>query len=246
MTLSLHLLFDIIAYTVAIFIYLLCGRFLNIEERPMGYNLAIIAGMLIGGGFCARFAVQFEHGVPSDFAQILTGMHTGGKSVVAGFLGAIAGTKLVKLLLPRSTYESADKVIGDQAIVPFTLALVIGRIGCLLSGLSDNTHGMPTGLKWGYDYGDHILRHPTQLYEITSMTLICAGLLLFWNKLTSYGLRFQIFVFCFCLQRLIVEFFGIHPTPYRGLTIYQLLSLAGMIWSFFLFNSTSRSIKGVG
>jgi prolipoprotein diacylglyceryltransferase len=243
MPFTFHTIFDISAYTIAIFAYLMCGRLLNTNERPIWYNLAIIAGMLIGGGLCARLAVQFEHGLPADFSQILTGMHSGGKSVVAGFLGGIAGTKIIKLLLPRSTYGSADKVIGDQVIVPFTLALIIGRIGCLLSGLGDNTHGMPTGLIWGYDYGDHILRHPTQLYEIVSMALICAGLLLFWKKLSRYGLRFQIFVFGFCLQRFIIEFFGIHPAPYSGITVYQLICLIGMIWSFFLFNPASQSIR---
>ncbi|NLE02199.1 MAG: prolipoprotein diacylglyceryl transferase [Fibrobacter sp.] len=243
MAISIHSVFDITAITVGILAYVKCGKRLNIKERPIKYNLLIIAAILTGGGLFARLAVQFENGLPSDPGFIINGLRTGGKSVIAGFLGAIAGTKIIKLFLPRSTYSSSDQAIGDQVIIPFSIAQIIGRIGCFLSGVTDNTHGKPTGGSLGYDYGDGILRHPTQLYEIFFVAVSCAGILFFWKRLDRYGLRFQLFVFAYCFQRFIIEFYSIHPAPYYGLTVYQIISIAGMIWSFFLFTPVSSKIS---
>jgi prolipoprotein diacylglyceryltransferase len=55
---------------------------------------------------------------------------------------------------------------GDLYAIPLALGIAIGRIGCFLTGLSDNTYGIPTNLPWAINFGDGIPRHPTQLYEI--------------------------------------------------------------------------------
>jgi prolipoprotein diacylglyceryltransferase len=56
----------------------------------------------------------------------------------------------------------------------------VGRIGCFLTGLADNTYGTPTGLPWGVDFGDRIHRHPTQLYEIAFLMILIP---LLWHLL---------------------------------------------------------------
>jgi phosphatidylglycerol---prolipoprotein diacylglyceryl transferase len=45
------------------------------------------------------------------------------------------------------------------------LGIAIGCIGCLLAGLGDQTHSIPTGVAWGWDFGNGINRHPVALYE---------------------------------------------------------------------------------
>ena len=60
---------------------------------------------------------------------------------------------------------------GDLYSIPLALGIAIGRIGCFLTGLSDNTYGIPTSLPWAINFGDGIPRHPTQLYEI--LFLLC-------------------------------------------------------------------------
>jgi phosphatidylglycerol:prolipoprotein diacylglycerol transferase len=47
--------------------------------------------------------------------------------------------------------------------------------GCFFSGLTDHTHGCPTAVPWGHDFGDGVPRHPVQLYESAAM----AGFLLY-------------------------------------------------------------------
>ncbi|MDQ3110376.1 MAG: prolipoprotein diacylglyceryl transferase [Bacteroidota bacterium] len=60
---------------------------------------------------------------------------------------------------------------GDLFVFPILLALLIGRIGCLLTALDDHTAGGPTSLPWGIDYGDGIFRHPLPLYEMIFLAL---------------------------------------------------------------------------
>jgi prolipoprotein diacylglyceryltransferase len=63
-------------------------------------------------------------------------------------------------------YIGLHQSTGDLYAVPLALGIAIGRIGCFLTGLSDNTYGTPTTLPWAINFGDGIPRHPTQLYEI--------------------------------------------------------------------------------
>ena len=83
-------------------------------------------------------------------------MLLGGKTIVGGLIGGLVGVELVKLAMGirRST--------GDLYAPALAVAIAIGRIGCLLTGVADDTSGTPTSLPWGMDLGDGVSRHPTQ------------------------------------------------------------------------------------
>ena len=57
-------------------------------------------------------------------------------------------------------------------MTPIVLGLVIGRVGCQLSGLWDQTSGNATRLPWGWNHGDGILRHPVAAYEIVCVVIL--------------------------------------------------------------------------
>ena len=84
----------------------------------------------------------------------------GGKTIVGALVFGLIAVELFKrhIGLHHST--------GDLYAIPLALGIAIGRIGCFLTGLSDNTYGTPTSLPWAINFGDGIPRHPTQLYEI--------------------------------------------------------------------------------
>jgi len=84
----------------------------------------------------------------------------GGKTIVGALIGGLLAVELIKRYIGFSTST------GDLYAIPLAVGIAIGRIGCFLTGLSDNTYGIPTSLPWGIDFGDGISRHPTQLYEI--------------------------------------------------------------------------------
>jgi prolipoprotein diacylglyceryltransferase len=51
------------------------------------------------------------------------------------------------------------------------LAMIIGRIGCFLTGIYEETYGIPTDSVFGMHLGDQYLRHPVALYEIVFVVL---------------------------------------------------------------------------
>lgn len=146
----------------------------------------------------------------------------GGKTIVGGLAGGLLGVELAKkaLGLTRST--------GDLFAIPLAAGIAIGRIGCFLTGLQDHTHGVATILPWGVDFGDGVLRHPTQLYEIAFLAGLIALLAWLGRRPTPEGLRFQVFLGGYMAFRLLVDF--IKPgLPLAGLTAIQWTCLAVLL-----------------
>jgi phosphatidylglycerol:prolipoprotein diacylglycerol transferase len=90
----------------------------------------------------------------------------GGKTIVGALIFGLISVELFK------RYIGVRQSTGDLYAIPLALGIAIGRIGCFLTGLSDNTYGTPTTLPWAIDFGDGIPRHPTQLYEIVFLLLL--------------------------------------------------------------------------
>jgi phosphatidylglycerol---prolipoprotein diacylglyceryl transferase len=135
-----------------------------------------------------------------------------GKTIVGGLIGGLIGVELIKKALgvTRST--------GDLFAIPLTFGIAIGRIGCFLTGLPDQTHGSPTELPWGYDYGDGVRRHPTQLYEIAYLMLLALALSRFHAP--REGDEFRLFMVGYMAFRLAIDF--LKPgVPILGLTAIQ-------------------------
>jgi phosphatidylglycerol:prolipoprotein diacylglycerol transferase len=90
----------------------------------------------------------------------------GGKTIVGALIFGLISVELMK------RYIGVGQSTGDLYAIPLALGIAIGRIGCFLTGLSDNTFGTPTTLPWAINFGDGIPRHPTQLYEIIFLLLL--------------------------------------------------------------------------
>lgn len=104
------------------------------------------------------------------WSQVL--MPGGGKTIVGGLLGSWFAVELGKKL------EGITTRTGDLFAIPLCIGIAVGRVGCLLAGLADDTYGKPTSLLWAVDFGDGIARHPTQAYEILFCVfsgLFCTG-----------------------------------------------------------------------
>jgi prolipoprotein diacylglyceryltransferase len=231
MAIPVHAVTDALAYSVAMAAFFAADRKLGTSRRPMAQSLLLVISAFFFGAVVAKAMPQFETGVPFSWSAFIHGFQSGSKTIMGGILGGIIGIKLAKRMLPRNPDTGKPAFFGDQAIVPIAVGVFIGRIGCFMSGLNDNTHGAPTSLGWGWDYGDGILRHPVQVYEMIGVAILTAVILISWKKFAGERTRFRVFLFGFCLIRFLIEFVGIHPSPYFGLTIYQVLCLAGMVWA---------------
>ncbi len=145
-----------------------------------------------------------------------------GKTIVGGLLG---GTIAVELAKRRMGITHST---GDLYAVPLALGIAIGRIGCFLTGLPDRTYGIATGSSWGVDFGDGVLRHPTQLYEIGFLLVLAAVL---WRRMDTphaNGDQFKLFLVGYMAWRFLVGF--IQPAPtLLGLATIQWAALATLL-----------------
>lgn len=154
----------------------------------------------------------------NDWAYML-----GGKTVVGGLLGGLIAVELTKKLVGewRST--------GDLFALPLAAGMAIGRVGCFLTGLSDQTFGLPTRLPWGIDFGDGIRRHPTQLYDIFFLVALIAMLTWLQPKLQQSGDLFKTFMILYLAWRLCIDF--LKPSAqFAGLASIQWACVLGLLY----------------
>jgi prolipoprotein diacylglyceryltransferase len=150
---------------VALGAYLLLRRRFP-DSLPTPLRWAVVAAAFAGAALGAKLLFFLE-----DPRLTWQNLHNptylvGGKTIV----GALAFGLITVELSKR--YIGIRASTGDLYAIPLALGIAIGRIGCFLTGLSDNTYGIPTNLPWGVDFGDGIPRHPTQLYEIIFLLLL--------------------------------------------------------------------------
>jgi phosphatidylglycerol---prolipoprotein diacylglyceryl transferase len=103
----------------------------------------------------------------------------GGKTIVGALIFGLISVDLFK------RYIRVRQSSGDLYAIPLAIGIAIGRIGCFLTGVSDNTYGTPTHLPWAIDFGDGIPRHPTQLYEIAFLLLLIPVLYVILSRIAA-------------------------------------------------------------
>ncbi|MEC9090607.1 MAG: prolipoprotein diacylglyceryl transferase family protein, partial [Candidatus Thermoplasmatota archaeon] len=149
----------------------------------------------------------------------------GGKTIVGGLLGGMAGIELAKKAM------GITKRTGDVLVMPLLLGMTLGRIGCFLSGLEDATYGIETSLPWGIDLGDGVSRHPTALYEIVAIWLIYFGIQYRSNtSIVPSGWQFRTFLMSYLVWRIFVDW--IKPADWEliFLSPIQIACILGLTW----------------
>jgi prolipoprotein diacylglyceryltransferase len=147
-----------------------------------------------------------------------------GKTIVGGLLGGLIAVEAVKLWVGERTST------GDLYVFPLIVGIAVGRVGCLLTGLADDTHGVVTALPWGIDFGDGVPRHPTQLYEIAFLMLLAGMLALRRRRPLEPGGLFKLFMAGYLGWRLLIDLLKPAHFTLLGLTPIQLACLAGLGW----------------
>ena len=205
-------------------------------EQPAD-RLLIVAGVVFFA-FLGSKALHLLQHLPYLLAQGTPGQWLGGKSVLGGLLGGFLGAELAKRAVGWKPST------GDAWVPALAAGLVIGRLGCQLSGLWDQTYGGPTSLPWGWDYGDGVPRHPVALYEMALVTLLFTMIRTRWQA--AAGARFAVFLGGYCLIRFGLEYLkpphvamaAIDALPsslYLGWTAIQWAAVAGAAWGALVF-----------
>jgi phosphatidylglycerol:prolipoprotein diacylglycerol transferase len=218
-----HLFFESLSYFIGFRVYLeLRRRAGDTVIVPMRW--ATLSCAAAGAAFGARGLAWLANPAATWDAQSLL---LGGKTIVGGLVGGLIGVELVKLGmgLKRST--------GDLYAPALAVAIAVGRIGCFLTGVADDTSGTPTSLPWGMDLGDGIRRHPTQLYEILVLALMVVPLWRLARRTMALaaqpdpgsrlreGDAFKAFMVGYMTLRVAVDFVKPYPAVFLGLGVLQ-------------------------
>jgi len=216
-----HQVFETLAWAVGFLVYFRARRQAADVVSPQ-HRLWVIVAAVLGGLAGSRILYLIEsagalEGLASD-PDILFG----GKSIVGGLLGGVLAVEITK------TWLGVTVATGDLLTMPLAIGMAIGRVGCFLTGLADETYGIATTLPWGVDFGDGIARHPTQLYEIVALALL-AVLIGTRKRLATEGDRFKLFVVSYLALRLVVDLLKPGITVY-GLTVIQWACVVGLAY----------------
>ena len=225
-----HVALETLAFALGGVLY---WRSSNSATQPVDrwIRWGVLAGAALGAALGSRclYLAQYWgalHGQPLS-------VWLGGKTIVGGLLGAVAGVEVSKRALGWKAST------GDGFVLPLLVAIVVGRLGCQLSGVSDLTYGNATALPWAWNYGDGVMRHPTSLYEIAGVLMI-AAVLPAAPFLTWPGDRFRALMVGYLALRFGLEFlkppFGpaaqgvLAPERWGMLSAIQWACLAGLAY----------------
>lgn len=208
------------------------------EAYPI--TLAAFAGGILGG----RVSLLFFNGL--DNAPIVLNFSMYNTQVGPGsILGAVAGAYIAGYI--------ASRMIGrpgcacDAFAPAMALAIVIGRMGCFLSG--EDGLGKPTTLPWGVQLpGQDHLVHPAPLYD-AAFNLAWFGVLIALRDKPAMqnGNLLKFGVGGYALVRFFIEFVRNNRVMAFGLTGQQLfcLGLLGLLAGYYGYRWLQGKRKAV-
>lgn len=210
------------------------------EKLSFNTSAAILigatAGALIGSKLIGNLEnpyILFEN---FDFKRFWTN-----NTIVGGLAFGLIGVELAKKIVGHR--EST----GDLIVFPLILAIIIGRIGCFLTGVHEETYGLPTSSVFGMHLGDQYLRHPVALYEIVFLLFLWVELKMISrkNKYPS-GFIFQLFMLSYFTFRFFLDFIKPKVEIIGNLGTIQLVCLCVMMYYIYKIKTvlvTPKEIK---
>ncbi len=184
----------------------------------------IIVGMAAGAFIGSRLLAALEH--PGLFFSPPSWLYyVGGQTIAGGVAGGIIGVEIAKKIM------GVKRRTGDLFVFPLILGIILGRIGCFLTGVIDGTVGLPSRLPWAFDQGDGIPRHPTSLYEIIFLIIIWVCLKKIQKtSVLKNGDLFSLFVLAYATFRLLVEFIKPREILFFGLSSIQIAAFLLVVY----------------
>ncbi|KQT22277.1 diacylglyceryl transferase [Chryseobacterium sp. Leaf404] len=159
-------------------------------------------------------------------------------TIVGGLAFGLIGVELAKKMVRHK--EST----GDLIVYPLILAMIIGRIGCFLTGVHEETYGLPTTSIFGMHLGDEYLRHPVALYEIAFLLFMWFELKMIQrkNKYVS-GFLFKLFMLSYFSFRFLLDFIKPKIDIIGNLGTIQLVCLSMIIYYIYVLKTERNLIK---
>ena len=222
----IHLIFELLAYTIG-FRYFIYLRRKNSDTISDDNRTILLIAAAIGATLFSRIIGALDEGIAFELSINSLVQIYQSKTILGGLLGGMLSVEITKKII------GIQQSSGDLMTYPILLSMMIGRLGCFLSGLNDGTEGVATSLPWGIDFGDKVQRHPTNLYEILFLVILWVIIPSLEKKyMLKDGAKFKLFLSSYCLFRLMIEFIKPTPTLLIGLTAIHWTSILGLIYYF--------------
>ncbi len=149
-------------------------------------------------------------GLPLLCAALRTGglisllISPGGKTIVGGLLGGWLAVEVAK------RFSGIRSRTGDLFVIPLLRGNRRGAHRVLPGGPHRTIPTRKaTQVPWAVDFGDHVPRHPVQLYEVAFLALL--AVVVSMAKGLPEGARFRIFLAGYLAWRIAIDF--LKPQP---------------------------------
>ena len=233
-----HVFFECLGIAVAALVYvLLRRRFGDAYGTPLRSGLIAIT---VGGGVAGAKLLFWLEDPQLTWRNLHDPQYLmSGQTIVGGLAAGLLCVELAK------RYIGLRQPTGDLYAIPLAVGIAIGRIGCFLTGLADNTYGTGTSLPWAVDFGDGVPRHPTQLYETLFLLLLIPVLYGVLRSTTAFsqssaggigrlraGDTFKIFLSAYLFFRLLCDFIKPYPRIFLGLGTLQLVCVVVLLYYY--------------
>jgi prolipoprotein diacylglyceryltransferase len=218
-----HFLFEVVGYGAGFGLFVVLrktrGDFLDNSRR-----WSVVAAATAGGFLGALLLAVLENP-----ARLLTEWREprrvlAERTIVGALIGGVFAVQWMKRRL------NIKQRTGDLLALPLCVGIAIGRIGCFLTGLDNPAHGTASSLPWAVDFGDGVLRHPTQLYEVIFLAMLALLIGRLWRLPYLRGDLFRLFLVSYLSFRLVLEFLKPEPRVLLGMSSIQWACIAMVIY----------------
>ena len=144
---SAHLVFEVLSFMLGYRYY----RYLKARSADRiseDNRFSIIIGAAMGAFLGSRLVGSLENPNGWLVAEYPLLYFYQSKTIVGGLFGGLLGVEAAKRVIGERHSS------GDLFTVPLILGIMIGRLGCLSTGVYEPTYGIETDLPWGMDLGD--------------------------------------------------------------------------------------------
>lgn len=230
-TILAHPVFETIGIFIGMRYYFYLKR-KSKEKLPFNISAAVLigatAGALIGSKLIGNLENPYTLFESFSFKRFWTN-----NTIVGGLAFGLIGVEWAKKIVGHK--EST----GDLIVYPLILAIIIGRIGCFLTGIYEETYGIPTDSIFGMHLGDQYLRHPVALYEIAFLISLWTALKQVQKmKIFESGFIFQLFMLSYFSFRLMLDFIKPKVEIIGYLGTIQIVCMVMIIYYFFKLRKT--------
>lgn len=211
-------LFGLPTYSIMVLLGLVFGiLYIVLANRKLKHNskdsIRIVTAGLLCGIFGSKIPLLFENPSLETFFYA--------KSIVGGLIFGMFGIMITKKIL------HIKLKLGNVIAPAVAIGLIFGRLGCFFSGCC---YGIETHTGWGFDFGDGLMRYPTQLFEVAFHLIAFVLLHYFRDRVKTPGILFKLYMIAYFSFRFLIEFIRVNPAVAFGLSIYQILSALALVY----------------